>query len=105
MPSLVDYDDGDGIDEEKKQEEEQMEEEDDFIGIIFPSIIFSYLFLFLKPSFHPLTPNLRVTVDFLFPLRFPKLNQLTHSIDLTFLCLSYFLPHFITAFTLSLLLT
>lgn len=84
-PSLVDYDDGDGVDEEEKQEEkEQLQEEDDFIGIIFPSIIFSHLFLFLKPSFQPLTPNLRVTVDFLFSLRFPELNQLTLSVDLTF---------------------
>lgn len=70
VPSLVDYDDGDGIEEGEKQEEEQLEEEDDFIGIIFPSIIFSYLSLFLKPSFQRLTPNLRVTVDFLFPLDF-----------------------------------
>ena len=53
-PSLADHGDSD--------EEEEVQEED-FMGIVFPSTIFSYLFLFLKPSCQPLTPNLAITVD------------------------------------------
>lgn len=63
--------------------------------------IFAYLLLFLKPSFQPLTPNLGVTVHFLFSLRLPELNQLTSSVDLTFLCLSHLLPRFIIKPSLS----
>lgn len=42
------------------------DEEEDFMGVILSSTIFSYLFLFLKLPFQPLTPNLGVTVDFYF---------------------------------------
>lgn len=46
------------------------------MGIIFPSTILSYLVLFLKPSFQPLIPNLGVTVDSDFSLRYLELNHL-----------------------------
>lgn len=83
MSSLVHYydDDGDDDDDDEKQKEEEeqqkqegQQEEEAFIGIIFASTNFSYLFLFLKPSLQPLTPNLEVTVHFLFSLRFLELN-------------------------------
>lgn len=73
--------------------------EEDFIGIIFLSAIFSYLFLFLKPSLQPLTPNLGITVS-----KISRTQSMWRSaLAWTFLCWPILLVHFISkAFTLSL---
>lgn len=78
-----------------------------FMGIIFPSTILSYLVLFLKPSFQPLIPNLGVTVDSDFSLRYLELNHLVGKLCRLFFFffdvyhISYFI---IKTFTLTLLL-
>lgn len=76
-----------------------------FMGIIFPSTILSYLVLFLKPSFQPLIPNLGVTVDSDFSLRYLGLNHLVGKLCRLFFFDVYHISYFIIkTFILTLLL-